>query len=50
MHTLSHSKTVKVLPCPLSEKTLRKASASWKPQAPNLTPDEIRKIVIDLIG
>ncbi|MBM6595180.1 hypothetical protein [Microvirga pudoricolor] len=51
MHTRTPIKPVKAMPRPLSAKpSPRKAMPSWKPQVPNLTRDEIREIVIDLIG
>ncbi len=51
MHTHTPTKSVKAQPRPLSaQKAPRQAAASWRPQTPSLTREEMREIVIDLIG
>ncbi|MET0744949.1 MAG: hypothetical protein ABWY78_16375 [Microvirga sp.] len=44
------TKTTKAIARPVHNPAPRKISPGWKPQVPNLTRDEMRAIVIDLIG
>ena len=50
MQTLTRTKTAKTVVQPVHNPIPRKTSPVWKPQVPNLTRDEMRAIVIDLIG
>ena len=50
MQTLTRTKTAKAIARPVHNPAPRKISPTWKPQVPNLTRDEMRAIVIDLIG
>ena len=51
MHTVSYSKPVKALPySATAQKSARKPVSGWKPQNPSLTREELREIVLDLIG
>ncbi len=51
MQTQSHLKPAKALPHPMPRKPEARAAApTWKPQEVGLTRQELRDIVIDLIG
>ena len=50
MQTHSHTKFIKAIVRPVRTPLPRPVSPPWKPQVPNLTRDEMREIVIDLIG
>ena len=51
MQIQSHPKSAKALPRPVVRKPEPRQSASaWKPQEVGLTRQELRDIVIDLIG
>jgi hypothetical protein len=51
MHTETYAIPAKSLSRPLPVKTEpRAATPTWRPQAGGLTREELRKIVIDLIG
>jgi hypothetical protein len=51
MQTQSHSKPVKDLPRPMPRRPEDHSTGStWKPQQVGLTRQELRDIVIDLIG
>ena len=50
MQALSHAKFIKAIVRPVRYPVPRPVTPTWKPQVPNLTRDEMREIVIDLIG
>jgi hypothetical protein len=50
MQPQHHPQPVKALPRPLAVKTDPRINPVWQPQQVGLTRDELRKIVIDLIG
>ena len=51
MQGQTHPKATKDLPRPLSRKPeVRSAASMWKPQEVGVTRQELREIVIDIIG
>ncbi len=51
MQTQFHPKATKALPRPMPRKPeVRTVTPTWKPQEVGLTRQELRDIVIDLIG
>lgn len=51
MQVQSHLKPAKAMPRPMPRKPeVRTATSTWKPQEVGLTRQELRDIIIDLIG